>query len=395
MFDLRPLLLSNAINTAAMMAFVVIIGPLVRLLNLQEWHGGLLLSMAGVMLMLTSRSWGHCSELRGRKPILLIGVLGFAISYFALALFVNYALNTTSLSVLFIVVVLGLIRGVIGGFYAAIPTASGALIADHFPAEIRASKMAMLGAGSAIGMIFGPLIASFFVSISLAAPMYFAAVLPVISLLLLWRGLPVEEVKEVIAPPPVKLTDKRLRLALLGGITAMSCVVTAQITVGFFTLDVLKQTTQGAATLSAYAMTAVGITLVLIQTVMVKLPKVTAQTWLALGSFIAACSFLSAGFISEPIHLIMMYSVAALGLGLVFPAVQAIAANSVTEGEQGVAAGTLSACQGLGMIIAPLVATTIYTLSPSAPYLFCGVILLLLSVITISHKIKLRSEQIS
>ena len=45
----------------------------------------------------------------------------------------------------------------------------------------------------------------------------------------------------------------------------------------------------------------------------------------------------------------------AAGMGLVFPSIQALAANAVTADEQGIAAGSVIAVQGMAMVVAPLV----------------------------------------
>ena len=52
---------------------------------------------------------------------------------------------------------LALLRGLIGSFYAAIPPASAALIADRTGPERRAQGMAVLGAANGVGIILGPL----------------------------------------------------------------------------------------------------------------------------------------------------------------------------------------------------------------------------------------------
>lgn len=55
-------------------------GPLVRELRLAEWHGGLIITLAGVCWMLFSRAWGRASDAHGR----LTGIGGFAIAYLLL-----------------------------------------------------------------------------------------------------------------------------------------------------------------------------------------------------------------------------------------------------------------------------------------------------------------------
>ncbi len=390
--NLTPLFLINVLSIAVMMSFIVIIGPIVRLLGMQEWHGGLLVAIAGLIWLMSARRWGNISDGRGRKPILIYAIAGFSVSYLLLAVFIDYAV-TSSVSMVMALICLAVLRGFIGGFYAAVPTVSSALIADHFSAKERTSKMAVLGAGNAFGMILGPLAASLVVTISLAAPMYLAAFLPLIALFVVWKGLPNETVEKSAPVPTVKLLDARLRLPMITAMIAISTVITAQISVGFFAIDQLNLSGADAAKVSGYAMTAVGVVLVFVQIVMTKLPHITPKVWLAIGAFLAATAVLLMLEVSQPIHLILVYGYAAIGLGLMFPAMQAMAANSVTAKEQGVAAGTLGMAQGFGMVVSPMIATFAYDVSPFFPYVLCGIFLLLLTVLALLHKPSHQEEE--
>ena len=72
-------------------------------------------------------------------------------------------------------------------------------------------------------------------------------------------------------------------------------------------------------------------------------------------------------------------------MGLIFPAFQALAANNVSEAEQGVAAGTVSSAQGLGIIIGPLASTALYGLNPIFPFVVASVAFALLVLFSWSH----------
>lgn len=98
------------------------------------------------------------SDYVGRKKILLLGISGFALSYFVLALFVDGALLSPP-TVVVSFAALFAIRGIIGLFYSAIPPVSAALVADKTSPDKRASYMAALGAASGFGMIVGPIAA--------------------------------------------------------------------------------------------------------------------------------------------------------------------------------------------------------------------------------------------
>ncbi len=379
MRKLYPLVWSNLLCIAALMAFLVIVGPLIRLLNLEEWHGGLMVAVVGLTWMLLARSWGHASDRHGRKPVLLIALGGFALSYLALALFLEYAIGA-SLSVLAVVIALTLLRATIGAFYAAVPVSGNALIADTLESDKRTSAMAMLGASNAVGMIIGPLLAGLLVTFGLIAPVYFATVLPVIAFIVLWVKLPHIPVDHDTDLPKLKLSDARIRLPVWSALLAMNSVIAAQILVGFFAIDRLQLDLTMAAQVSGYAMTAVGVTLVLVQGTIMKKSHLKPDILLRLGAIVAAAGFGLVSFSFNTTMLIAGYSLAAAGLGMVFPGLQAMTANAVEPHEQGAAAGSVSAAQGLAMVISPVIATLLYKADPSLPYWFVSAALLVLSI---------------
>ena len=63
-----------------------ILGPLGRALGLTEVQVGLFSTGYALMQFLLSPYWGRRSE-RGRKPVLLVGILGFAASFLLFGVF--------------------------------------------------------------------------------------------------------------------------------------------------------------------------------------------------------------------------------------------------------------------------------------------------------------------
>ncbi len=377
-FSLKPLMFETFVCTMAMMAFVALAGPIARRIGLDPWQVGVAMTIAGLAWMVMARVWGAASDRRGRRPVILFGLSGFALAYFLLSLFIDIALRTAMLPMLaFAGLVIG--RGIAGIFYAAVPATSAALVADHVPPAERGKAMAAIGASSAAGMVIGPGAAGLVAPWSLSLPLYLTAALPILALVVLWRILPRREHHAPPNPHPLRLTDRRIRRPMTVAAVAAFSVAVAQVSVGFYALDRLHLATGAAAQAAGIALAAVGIALVLAQIVLRQLGWSPARL-IRLGSLIGGAGFMAVTLASTAPLLWACYAIAAFGMGWVYPSVSALAANSVRAHEQGAAAGTIAAAQGLGVILGPIVGTFAYTIDNGAPYALIGVMLLAVSL---------------
>lgn len=396
MFSVTPLAVSVALCMSAMMGFNAVAGPLIRALGLADWHAGAVVSVAGLLWMLSARAWGGASDRLGRKPVLLAGVGGFAGGYMLLALFVLMALPSPP-PVLLSLCLLVVARGLLGLFYAAVPPVSGALVADNIPPQARASYMARLGAAAGIGMVAGPFIASLLAGRGLAMPLYAFAALPLVALFLLWRFLPAGPPVQAGGPRrAVRLADPRLRLPVVAAYVSMFTINAAQICVGFLMIDRLDLSPEDGARMAGYALGGIGICLIAVQMGVAAAKQVAPLTWIRGGVAIAVAAALGVALAGTAPLLIGAFCLLAVGLGTVVPSFQALAANSVGPDEQGSAAGTVAAAQGLAMVTGPLIATGLYGLAPAAPFLLAAVGLALLLAFSLnSSKSPSGAEEVS
>src|SRR3970282_1133251 len=113
--------------------------------------------------------WGRLSDRIGRRPVILIGLLGSAVSYAVFAM-------ADSLAMLFVARTMSGIAG------ANIATAQ-AFVADVTTSETRARGMGMIGAAFGLGFVFGPAIGGFMSRWGYAAPGWFAAGLSLVNFL--------------------------------------------------------------------------------------------------------------------------------------------------------------------------------------------------------------------
>lgn len=138
---------------------------------------GLLVASYAVMRLIFGPIWGSLSDRVGRKPILLVGILGYAITmiWFGLA---------TQLWMLFAARILS---GILSS--ATAPTTM-AFIGDSTPEDERGGGMGMLGAAGGIGTIFGPALGGWLGGENLSMPFFVAGGLAVVSLILAVIFLP-------------------------------------------------------------------------------------------------------------------------------------------------------------------------------------------------------------
>lgn len=382
-----PLMGANILSLAAMMGFVAVVGPVTRGLGMAEWHAGLSVTLAGILWILLARPWGVASDKWGRKPIILTGIGGFAVSYLALAVFVDSTLASPP-SLIISVSLLMITRGMIGAFYAAVPPTSAALIADHVEPSHRASYIARLGAANGIGMVIGPAIGAALAIYGTSTALYVFAFLPLCAFFLLWKVLPAGKRKSsAVRATKTKLLDSRLRLPMVAAFLGGCCVMVSQLCVGFFALDRLGLNAEDGAKVAGYTLTGIGATLILAQIAVARLKSVSPVILLRFGATVAAVGFVAAANAHSGAFLVASFCIVASGMGLLYPSFQSMAANSVSATEQGAAAGTVATAQGLAMVIGPIGATYLYGITPALPFISAAVALTILAVIAFRHKL--------
>ena len=141
-----------------------------------EMMNGWLVGIYSAMQFLASPLLGKLSDRVGRRPVLLVSLLGTSVGFFIMG-------GARTLAWLFIA---RIIDGISGG---NISTAQ-AYIADVTRPEERSKAMGMIGAAFGLGFIFGPAIGGILAQISISAPFYFAGALAAVNAVLVYWRLP-------------------------------------------------------------------------------------------------------------------------------------------------------------------------------------------------------------
>ena len=137
---------------------------------------GLLFASFSISQLIAAPLLGEWSDRWGRRPILILSLIGTTLSFVMLAL-------ATNLEMLFLA---RIIDGLSGGNI----TTARAYIADVTSEEDRAKAYGFLGAAFGLGFILGPALGGLFSHISYTAPIWVAAIVSLFATLLAWFWLP-------------------------------------------------------------------------------------------------------------------------------------------------------------------------------------------------------------
>ncbi len=382
------------ISVFVAMLGVMLLAPitpsLIRELGLKEIHSGILISTGSVMTAVMAPIWGKISDIRGRKPVIQIGLIGMAGSTILLTITFYSGLQhwITGGLLLFLMIVT---RSLVGIFIPAVLSASQAFIGDVTGDNERGSAMAIISAANGMGLIFGPAIAGVFTLIGLLWPLYFGITITItvfaITLFIMPATKPTIQKKRA-KPSPFQSS---LHLYLLAALITMIGMFTIQVISGFYLQDQLSFPSDKLAVTVSFGLMFTGVAILLSQIVQSKWLKFEPKSMILLGSFIFVASMIIFLFNKGLIIYYIAFFVFGLGAGFMMTGFMAGASLSVKREQQGEVAGLVTAMQGISAIIAPILSTSLYQINKQIPM---GVIallamLLVLSMLTIFKKTKI------
>src|SRR5262245_30612159 len=173
----------------------------------QKWSGavvGLLMASFSAMQFLFAPMWGRVSDRVGRRPVILVGLVGSIAFYSLFGYAAGFPAGETARLALTLLFVARIGAGIAG---ATISTAQ-AVIADSTPPEKRKHGMAIIGAAFGIAFTFGPLLGALALRLAPSPRQatsytgYVAAALSLVALLLAVILLP--ETRQRGAPSSVR-----------------------------------------------------------------------------------------------------------------------------------------------------------------------------------------------
>ena len=319
---------------------------------------GLLFASYSIMQLIFSPVLGSLSDKHGRRPVLLLSIIGTGVGFLVL----GFARTV------FMLFVGRILDGITGG---NISTAQ-AYIADVTTTENRAKGMGLIGAAFGLGFIFGPALGGILSQWGIHVPFVFAAALCFANAVLLYFTLP-----ETVTPNhPAKnraargrsfrhvldsLKQPRLSFVLI--IYFLFIVAFSIMTTSFSLYTMFRFGYD--ATHTGYLFAYVGLIAVIIQGGLIgRLVKRFGELPLVIfGAMCFAISLFAVPFVGPAAGglaaLLIGGGVFSMGNSLATPALTSLASKSVGPGEQGAVLGVTQSVASLARAVGPFLAAVL------------------------------------
>lgn len=332
------------------------------------FHLGMLLAVYSAMSFLLSPFWGGLSDRIGRRPVILIGLAGFSISFFL------FGMAENNLTLMYVSRIFG------GLFSGAATSCAMAYIADITTDEDRTKGMGLAGMSIGFGFIIGPAFGGLLSYFGNAAPFFASSALALLTFLFasvyLPESLPEEKRAGMNQPRPSRWTAFA---GVLKYLYILSFIVS-------FTLAGLESTFQyfqmvkiDATPVQIGMMFAIsGVVGAVIQGGVVRryVKKGTEARTILIGLLISSAGFFLILFSADFWSATLFIAIFGIGNALIRPCVLSLITQTTKTG-QGIATGLSSSMDSLGRIAGPLFGTMLFEINYSWPFLFGAVILIL------------------
>ncbi|MCQ6558206.1 MFS transporter [Paenibacillus mendelii] len=328
-----------------------------------EFHTGMMLSIYSAISFVLSPIWGGLSDRIGRRPVILIGVLGFAAS------FLVFGIADGNLTLMYISRVLG------GLFSGAVTSVIVAYVADITPPDQRTKGMGLVGMSIGLGFTIGPGFGGLLSLVSHNTPFYAAAALALITF-----ALAATKLTESLTPEQRTASHERKPSrwkAFTGSLKylyVLALFVSLSLAGLEATLQLFGMKRFDVTPLQVGIMFLVcGLVGALVQGGVVRrmIRKGDEPKFIAAGLIISAVGFLLL-VTSHSLWTATVYlAIFGIGNALIRPCVTSLITQKTTVG-QGVASGLSSSMDSLGRIIGPLMGAFLFTVNVELPYLIGG-----------------------
>ena len=348
-------------------------------------EGGFLLCLYALAQFFTSPFLGKVSDRVGRRPILLIALLAYAVDYLCM----GFAPNVGWLFV----------GRFIAGAAGATMVTINAYAADVTPPAERTRAYGYIGAAFGAGFIVGPVLGGFFGMLGVRAPFFGAAALAFLNVLYGWRILPEslpQAQRSVVAPAftnPFEVFLELRRRPQLRGL--FSAYFFQQLSFSIFpsTWTYYCAWRFGwSPMLIGFSLAVSGMLMMLVQGVLVgrAVTRFGERSTIIGATGIAAIVFVGYA-VADQTWIIFLLMLCGSAMFFITPALTALLSQTAAADEQGTVQGLLASVLGLTLIVGPIFASQLFaTFSganapikfPGAAFLLAGIFMLVAGFVT-------------
>jgi len=340
---------------------------------------GMLFAVFSLCQLIAAPILGDLSDRYGRRPILIVSLIGTVVSFVMLAL-------AHSITMLFIA---RIVDGLSGG---NISTAR-AYVADVTEPKDRSRAFGLIGAAFGLGFIFGPGISALLAPISYTAPIWAAAGLTLVATAMAWMwlpetvhrahagtGMPFRSLMTMMARPSLRrvlLMDFAYWLAFAIFQTTFALFAAARF--GF-------DATRTASFFAAFAVMGAIVQGIFIRKIVQRFgDKLT----LMLGLVCAAVGLIAATMTHTVTFFALSLVPLALGIGFGHPTMSSLISRAARAEEQGRVQGAASAVESLGRTIGPVWGSaSLQRFGEASPYISAAGFLIMTLLLSVGHRVE-------
>jgi multidrug resistance protein len=338
---------------------------------------GIFMSVYSVMQFIFAPIWGRLSDRIGRRPVLLIGLGGYGVTFIMFGMINN----------LYLLIGLRALAGMVSS--ATLPTAM-AYLADITTGVDRSKGMGMLGAAMGLGMVFGPALGGWLGTVSFSLPFFVAGGLALLLLPFTWTFLP-----ESLKRSSSDVSGRRRPRLSLGVVKDPLFVLFAFNFVISFSMSMFESTfALYSAAKVGFGPAEMGITFAIlgIFAVIVQggligplVGKFGEANLVKSGAILSSCGLILIILAGNAVLLVMSTVVFMVGNSLMTPTSSSLVSKQSTRG-QGASLGIFQSFASLGRVFGPVTGGALFELVKGLPYI-TGAMFLVLTVLVTGSKI--------
>jgi len=337
-------------------------------INEASKYGGYLLFAFAVAQFLFSPVIGNLSDQYGRRPVLLLSLLGFSIDYLILAFAPNFWWF--------------FVGRIIAGITGASFTTAAAYIADISTPETRSKNFGMIGAAFGLGFIIGPFLGGVLGQYGVKIPFYMAAALSFTNFLYGYFILPESLTLENRRKFDIRRANpwgalkqiaryKQFKFLLLAYVFLYIGSHAVQSTWNYFTMYRFEW----SEAMVGYSLALVGILVAIVQAGLAQKAAyfMGLERSIVIGFALYTIGMFLFAFASQTWMLFVFLIPYCFG-GIAMPNLQSYMVGKVEPNQQGELQGGITSLMSVTTIIGPIMMTSVFYFftTKDAPFVFPG-----------------------